>query len=103
MTTKEIFFRASQKRPGATIPMRRAATGCAAKNDIVGWGARLPVNLDALSPVARFIAEHTSNTFNSGIIIRCTSRKTDAQLLAESGTKPERIEALRRATRWPWW
>ncbi len=96
MTTKEILFRASQKRPDATIPFRRAATGCAAKNDIIGWGARLPVNLDALSPVARFIAEHTSSTFNSGSIMRCTSRKTEAELLAKQGEKPERIDALRR-------
>ena len=97
MATKVILFRASQKRPDATIPLRRAATGCIEKNDIVGWGARLTVDLNKLSPVARFIAEHTCSTFNSGSIMRCTSRKTDAEMLAEKGIKPERIEALRRA------
>ncbi len=82
---KNVLFWSERFYSDHVIPIRRAAAGCAAANDVVAWGIRLDVCVDGLTPCARFIAEHTRSTLRSGSILKATLRQSEKDLLLKVG------------------
>lgn len=98
MNIKIVNLRIKFSSPNSNkIPIRRADSGCAAARDIVAYYVPTPVNLEALSPRARFVAEVTRNTCRSGSVLKIYSRRTQEDLWRAKGKTEEWIQKIVRA------
>ena len=67
MNTTTIKFWAHTKNNTLVLhPVTRAASGCIEADDIIAYTVHASVNLGAISPAARFIAERIVTTLQIG-------------------------------------
>lgn len=75
-------------------PVKRAASGCAAANDIIAYTVTASIDMSKLSPAARFIAERISTTLRCGKNVRCFSKKTEVELMRAAGRSEDYIQRI---------
>lgn len=78
-------------------PVKRAASGCCEADDIVAYAVKAEIDLNKLTPAARFIAERINSTLRSGKPVRCYAIKTEVELMREAGYSEKRIQQILKA------
>ncbi len=97
MNTKTIKLWAATKNNSLELhPVRRAASGCIEAKDIIAYTVHACVDLEKLTPAAKFIAERIGTTLRSGKNVRCYARKTEVELMREAGRSEDYIQRVLR-------